>query len=64
MLQDPASASSASIVMQIESDNINFIFLVTLHDIRMFLPQTLPQSGVIANFACVLDLTEAAKCYI
>ena len=37
MLQDPASASSVSVVLQMESDNISFICLVTIHDIQMFL---------------------------
>ena len=45
MLQDPASASSVSVVKQMESDNISFICLITFNDIQMILSQALLQSG-------------------
>ena len=45
VFQDPASASSVIFVMQMKSDNISFICLVTLYDIQMVLSQALPQRG-------------------
>ena len=37
MFQDPASASSVSFVMQMISDNIRYICLITFFDIQMYL---------------------------
>ena len=58
MLQDPAYASSACVVMQMKSDNIRFICLITLYDIS---------DGSVTGLAatwCEAALTESDEYHI